>query len=69
MLSDPVHYVLLAACGVFGTGAGWPDFAVATIMAVLALQGAYVVIGHALGELRTNRTPIRPLRVGQQNRS
>ena len=52
--------VLLAAYGVFGTGAGWPDFVVATIMAVLALQGAYVVIGHALGELRT-RAAIRPL--------
>jgi Co/Zn/Cd efflux system component len=52
--------VLLAAYGVFGTGAGWPDFVVATIMAVLALQGAYVVIGHALGELRTNRTLAKP---------
>jgi len=50
--------VLLAAYGVFGTGAGWPDFVVATIMAVLALQGAYVVVGHALVELRTGRGPL-----------
>ena len=32
--------VLLAAVGVFGTGTGWPDVAVAAIMAALALQGA-----------------------------
>src|SRR5262249_18550570 len=32
--------VLVAAAGVFGTGAGWPDVIVAAIMASLALQGA-----------------------------
>jgi hypothetical protein len=31
--------VLLAALGVFGTGTGWPDLIVATVMALLALQG------------------------------
>ena len=36
--------VLLAAAGVFGTGTGWPDLAVAAIMAGLALQGACTVI-------------------------
>ncbi|HEY8337358.1 MAG TPA: cation transporter [Tardiphaga sp.] len=45
--------VLLAALGVFGTGAGWPDMIVATIMAVLALQGATTVILRSLAELRT----------------
>ncbi|MBN8965235.1 MAG: cation transporter [Rhizobiales bacterium] len=44
--------VLAAAVGVFGTGAGWPDLIVATIMAGLALQGAWTVIGQSLGELR-----------------
>ena len=44
--------VLLAALGVFGTGAGWPDLMVASIMAVLALQGATIVIRHAVGEIR-----------------
>src|SRR5215470_7993021 len=44
--------VLLAAAGVFGTGTGWPDVVVATIMAGLALQGAATVIQQSLGELR-----------------
>src|SRR5262245_59433484 len=44
--------VLLAAAGVFGTGTGWPDVIVATIMADLALQGAWTVVRQSLGELR-----------------
>jgi Co/Zn/Cd efflux system component len=44
--------VLLAALGVFGTGTGWPDFIVATIMAGLALQGAIIVVRQSLSELR-----------------
>ena len=32
--------VLLAALGVFGTGTGWPDVIVASMMATLALQGS-----------------------------
>ena len=47
--------VLLAAVGVFGTGTGWPDIAVAAIMAVLALQGSWLVARQALGELREAR--------------
>jgi Co/Zn/Cd efflux system component len=43
--------VLLAAAGVFGTGSGWPDIAVAGVMAALALQGAFVVIRQSLAEL------------------
>jgi Co/Zn/Cd efflux system component len=43
--------VLLAAFGVFRTGSGWPDASVAIIMGSLALQGAFVVIRHALAEL------------------
>src|SRR3954452_11148493 len=47
--------VLLAAAGVFGTGTGWPDLLVATIMAALALQGAALVTRQAWGELRPQR--------------
>jgi Co/Zn/Cd efflux system component len=43
--------VLLAAAGVFGTSAGWPDLVVATIMAALGLQGALVVVRRAAGDL------------------
>jgi Co/Zn/Cd efflux system component len=50
--------VLLAALGVFGTGTGWPDLIVAAIMASLALQGALVVIRHAVSELQIARTSV-----------
>ncbi|MGC1956398.1 MAG: cation transporter [Pseudolabrys sp.] len=49
--------VLLAAAGVFGTGTGWPDIIVATIMASLALQGAWLVVWQSLAELH-QRLPI-----------
>jgi len=44
--------VMLAAWGVFGTGSGWPDLAVALIMAALGLSAARTVIKQAVGELR-----------------
>jgi Co/Zn/Cd efflux system component len=44
--------VLLAAIGVSGTKAGWPDIAVASIMAVLGLSGARDIIGRARSEMR-----------------
>ena len=44
--------VLVAAAGVFGTGTGWPDIIVATIMASLALQGSWLVVEQSLRELR-----------------
>jgi Co/Zn/Cd efflux system component len=44
--------VLAAASGVFATGSGWPDFAVAGIMAALALSGSFQVLRHAFAELR-----------------
>jgi Co/Zn/Cd efflux system component len=43
--------VLLAAAGVFGTGTGWPDIAVAAVMAFLAMQGAISVVRQSLAEL------------------
>lgn len=44
--------VMLAALGVFGTGTAWPDLAVASIMATLALRGAWTVATQARGELK-----------------
>jgi Co/Zn/Cd efflux system component len=43
--------VLLAAAGVFGAGAGWPDAIVAAIMASLALAGSFQVIRLARAEV------------------
>ncbi|MCF8879960.1 cation transporter [Hyphobacterium sp. SN044] len=45
--------VLAAALGVFGTQTGWPDLAVAAIMASLALHGAWTIIRHALSDWRS----------------
>lgn len=44
--------VMLAAAGVFGTGAGWPDLAVAAVMGLLAVSASRSVTRHALTELR-----------------
>lgn len=49
--------VMLAALGVFGTGAAWPDIAVAAIMSVLGLAAAHSVIRQARGELATAASP------------
>ncbi|AMN42940.1 cation transporter [Rhodoplanes sp. Z2-YC6860] len=56
--------VLLAALGVFGTSAGWPDLVVATIMAALGLQGAIVVIRRATGELTQSAASTAGLSAG-----
>jgi len=47
--------VLLAAAGVFGTGAGWPDLVVAVVMALLALQGGALTLRLAARELAQER--------------
>lgn len=47
--------VMLAALGVFGTKAGWPDLVVAAVLASLALSGAIQIVRHALRELRGRR--------------
>jgi cation diffusion facilitator family transporter len=44
--------VALAALGVFGTGAAWPDLLVAAGMAAIALSGAWSVMRQARAELR-----------------
>lgn len=44
--------VMLAALGVFGTGAAWPDALVAAGMAWLAITGGWSVLRQARGELR-----------------
>ena len=58
--------VVAAALGVFGTGTGWPDIAVAAIMAALALSGGWQNIHQARGDLRSRpilrRSESAPLR-------
>ena len=49
--------VLLAALGVFGSGTGWPDVAVAAIMAALALHGAWIVLARSWSELQSQPLP------------
>ncbi len=44
--------VVLAASGVFATGTAWPDLAVATVMAGLALVAALQITRQALAERR-----------------
>jgi Co/Zn/Cd efflux system component len=51
--------VLLAAIGVFGTKAGWPDIAVASIMAFLGLSAARDIMGRARSELAKLTAPVR----------
>jgi len=48
--------VFLAALGVFGTGSAWPDLAVASLMAILALHGGWTVLRQARGELSQGST-------------
>jgi Co/Zn/Cd efflux system component len=45
--------VLFAAMGVFGTGTGWPDVIVATIMGALGLWGGWQIVSQARDELRS----------------
>jgi Co/Zn/Cd efflux system component len=47
--------VMLAALGVLGTSSAWPDLAVASGMALLALSGGVSVIKQALGEIKHAR--------------
>ena len=49
--------VMVAAFGVFGTGTIWPDIAVASIMAILALKAASVTIRTAITELKQAAAP------------
>jgi Co/Zn/Cd efflux system component len=49
--------VILAALGVFGTGAAWPDLIVAVIMGGLAIWSAQSVFRQALGEIRNSAVP------------
>ena len=50
--------VMLAAAGVFATGTGWPDIAVAALMAGLALSSSYQVLRQALGEISSSRAAV-----------
>ena len=45
--------VMLAASGVFASGAAWPDLGVAVVMAALALSSCHRLIRQAVGEVRS----------------
>jgi Co/Zn/Cd efflux system component len=47
--------VVVAAFGVFGTGRGWPDLAVAAILAGLGISGGVQIIRQAARELRATK--------------
>ena len=47
--------VMFAALGVFGTGTVWPDLAVATVMAVLALTAGWSVLKHVRREMASRK--------------
>ena len=49
--------VLFAAAGVFGSGTGWPDFAVAFAMAGLGISSAWQITRRASAELATFNRP------------
>lgn len=51
--------VMLAALGVWGTTSGWPDLAVAAIMAGLFLSSSVQIIRQALEERRAEPGPAR----------
>lgn len=44
--------VMIAALGVFGTGKGWPDLAVAAALGLLAISAATTVIKQSIFELK-----------------
>jgi Co/Zn/Cd efflux system component len=45
--------VVAAAPGVFGTGAAWPDLAVAAVLAGLGVSGGWQIIRRAWRELKS----------------
>jgi Co/Zn/Cd efflux system component len=51
--------VMFAALGVFGTGAGWPDIIVASVMGMLGLGAARTVVQHARNEIAAFPAPAR----------
>ena len=60
--------VMLAAGGVLATGTGWPDVAVAAVIATLALTACRHVLKQAAGELRA-AGPAAPAKVPARARS
>lgn len=54
--------VIAAAIGVFGTAQGWPDAAVAAILAALAVSGGFTVMRHARDEMRPAMPGAQPAR-------
>jgi len=59
--------VMLAALGVFGTGNAWPDLAVASVMAALALSAGVSVMRQAAAEMRGQAEPGSALEAGHHH--
>jgi Co/Zn/Cd efflux system component len=51
--------VMIAALGVWGTATGWPDIAVAAIMAGLFLSSAFQIVQQGLAEWRSEGAVVR----------
>jgi Co/Zn/Cd efflux system component len=47
-----IMFLIEVGAGLAAGSAGWPDIIVATTMAALALQGAWIVVGQSRAELR-----------------
>jgi Co/Zn/Cd efflux system component len=61
--------VMLAALGVLGTGAGWPDILVAVVMGILGLSAARAVVaqaGREIKEAASARTAAQAVSVSEQ---
>ena len=48
--------VMIAAAGVWGTNSGWPDLAVAAVMATLFLSSAVQILKQGLAEYRDHKS-------------
>lgn len=55
--------VMAAALGVFGTGGGWPDIAVAAIMASLSLSAAFEIVRRSWAEIKSVGNPLPPVAI------
>lgn len=64
--NDVLGNVAVMPSGVFGTGPGWPDIIIASVMAALSLCGAGQIInrmampGHGLNSQWAFSVPFRP---------
>ncbi|WP_343563651.1 cation transporter [Kiloniella sp. b19] len=53
--------VMIAAAGVWGTSSGWPDLAVAGVMATLFLSSAFQILKQGMEEYQQGKNAPKPL--------